>query len=139
MLAEFAVAVWIKWLEHLAIFGIANINAAIWRVEGAVAGHAGWADTVESIAAIFDAEEEVARFATHTEEVAWLIDRKVAITEFENFFGVFFHGVEAADAVAVNILLSHELGAFFAKVGKETALNDGKKILVWLAILARFG
>ena len=139
VLAEFAIAGRVERLEQFAVFGVANVDAAIWGIEGAVAGHAGWADAIEGIAAILDAEEEVAWFAAHAKEMAWFIDGEVAVAEFEDFFGVFFHGIEAADAVAVDILLSHEFGGFFAKIGKEASLDDGEKILVGSAILASFG
>lgn len=139
MLAEFAVAIGVERFEHFAVFGVANVDAAVWCVEGTVASHAGRADAVEGVAAVFDAEEEVARFAAHAEEVAWFVGWEVAIAEFEDFFGVFFHCIKTADAVTVDVLLGHEFGGFFAKVGKETALNDGEKILVGLAGLASFG
>ena len=57
VLAKITVAIWVERSEHFAVFGILDINAAVWGVEGAVAGLASWGDAVESIAAVFDTEE----------------------------------------------------------------------------------
>ncbi len=138
-LAEFAIAAWIERFEHFAVFGVANIDAAVRGVEGAVAGHAGRSDAVKGVAAVFDAKEEVAGLAAHAEEVARFVFWEIAIAEFEDFFGIFFHGVKAADTVAVDVLLGHEFSGFFAEISKEASLDNGKEILVWPTIFASFG
>ena len=67
VLAAVTVAVWIEWCEICAIFGILDVDAAVWGVERAVASLAGWGDAVESVAAIHGANEQIARFAAHAE------------------------------------------------------------------------
>ena len=47
-----AIASGVEGLKHFAILGVADIDAAIWGIERAVAGLAGWSDAVESVAAI---------------------------------------------------------------------------------------
>ena len=60
-----AITLWVEWLEHFAIFGLADINAAIWRIKCAVASLAGRGDTVKSVAAVHSADEEVAWLGAH--------------------------------------------------------------------------
>ena len=129
-----AIAVWIEWFEHFAIFGVANINAAIRCVEGAVAGLASGGDAVESITAVFCADKEIAWFGAHTEEMAWLIIWDDFIGKF-NYIGCFsgFGSIEGADTVTVNGLPGHKFGGFAAEVFEKTTLNNSVKILFWFA------
>lgn len=125
--------------EHFAVFGIANIDAAVWGIEGAVAGLASGGNAVKSVATILGADEEIARFGTHAEKMARLILGENLVSELDDigsFFG--FGSVERADAVAINWLLRHELGGFAAKVLEQPALDDGIKILFWPVVLFGF-
>ena len=70
ILTTFAVAVGHEWGEIGAVFSVLDVNSAILSIEGAIPSHAGGADTVESIAAVFGADEEVQWLLAHTEEVA---------------------------------------------------------------------
>lgn len=129
-----AVAGGVEWFEHLAIFGIAYINATVWRIEGAVAGLARGGDAIESVATVFNANKEITRFGAHTKEVARFVVRDNFVGEFDNVGGFRgFSGIEGTNAVTVNGLFSHKFGRFAAKIFKETALDDSIKILFWFA------
>ena len=65
VLAKVAITVRIDWREELAEAGIFDINATMWRIERAITSLAGWSNAVESIAAIFGANEKIARFGAH--------------------------------------------------------------------------
>ena len=65
ILTKVAITIRIDWLEELAEAGIFDINATMWRIEGAVTGLAGWSNAVESIAAIFSANEKIAWLGAH--------------------------------------------------------------------------
>ena len=84
ILAEITVAIWVDWLEELAEAGIFDVDAAVRRVEGAVTSLASRGDAVESIAAIFGADEKIARLGTHAEEMAWFILGDDFVGEFDN-------------------------------------------------------
>ena len=102
------VAIRINRRELLAVFGVTNIDAAMWRIKRTVASLAGWGDTVKSIATIHGANEKIARFRAHAEKMARFVVRDNFVGELDDFgsFGS-FGSVEGTDAVAVNWLLSH--------------------------------
>ena len=62
-----AITVWIDWRELGAVFSVLDIDTTVWRVEGAVAGLAGWGDAVKSVAAVHGTDEQIARFGAHAE------------------------------------------------------------------------
>ena len=95
ILAKITVAIRVDWLEELAEAGIFDINATMWRIERAVTSLAGWSNAVESITAIFGANEEIARFGAHTKEVARFVLRDNLIGELDNVSSfVGFGGIE---------------------------------------------
>ena len=56
------------------------------------------------------------------------------VGEFNNGGGFgSFGGVERADTIAIDGLLSHEFGRFAAEVFEEATLNDGVEILLGFA------
>ena len=117
------------------IFRVFNIDAAVQSIKRAVSRHAGRADAVESVAAVFGADKKIERFLTHAEEVARSIFRKDFIHGFEHFR----HAVgskDAADAEAVGVLGCGECSGLSAKVEEGAALDDGVEILFRLTVFA---
>ena len=53
----FTVTVWFERGEVVSVFGVFDINSAVFSIERTVARHTSWADAVESIAAIFSANK----------------------------------------------------------------------------------
>lgn len=115
ILAKVAITIRIDWLEELAEAGIFDINATMRRIEGAVTGLAGWSNTVESITAIFGADEKIARLGAHTKEMARFVLRNDFVGKFDDIGSfVGFGGVKRANTVAINRLSCHEFGGFTA-------------------------
>lgn len=95
ILAKVAITVRIDWREELAEAGIFDVDATVRRIEGAVTGLAGWSNAVESITAILGADEKVARFGTHAEQMARFILGDDFVGELDDIGGfVGFGGVE---------------------------------------------
>lgn len=95
ILAKVAITIRIDWLEELAEAGIFDINATMRRIEGAVTGLAGWSNAVKGIAAIFGADEEVARLGAHAKEVARFVLWDDFVGKLDDIGGfVGFGGVE---------------------------------------------
>lgn len=89
--------------------GVFNIDAAIFRVEAAVSGHAGGADTVKSVATILGSNKKVNWFLAHAEEMTGFIIWQDNVNSLEHFS----HAVgrkDAADAEAVDGLTRTILG-----------------------------
>lgn len=131
VLAELAGAGLIERGKVIAIFGIFDVDAAGFRVEGAVSCEAGRADAVEGVATIEDAKEKVARFAAHAEKMARFFDGEDFVGELDDCGG--FRGfscIEAADAEAVDGLVFHKFGGSLAKIGEEAALDNSVEGLI---------
>ena len=60
--------------------------------------------------------------------------RENAVGEFDNFTGVAFGSIEAADTKTVNGQVFHEVGRFGAQVFKKSTLDDGVKILLGFVV-----
>lgn len=72
----FTGAGWVDGREIGAEASIFDIDAAVFGVESTVSSHAGGTDAIKGVAAVFDAEDEVAGFAAHTKKMAGLLDRE---------------------------------------------------------------
>ena len=90
-----AVASGVEWFEHFAVFGIANVDAAVWSVESTVTGLASRGDAIKRVAAILGANEQVSRFGAHAEKMTWFVLRENFVGKFDDVGGIFgFGGVE---------------------------------------------
>ena len=87
VLAAVTIALWLDWAEIFFVFCVLDIDATVERIKGAIASLAGWADTVEGVAAVEYAIEEVAWFAAHAKKMAWFILRQDFVGEFDDIWG----------------------------------------------------
>lgn len=94
VLATITFAVFVNWPKIFSKSGVFDVDAAVFGINCAVAGLSGWTNTVEGVAAIECAIEEIAWFATHAEKVARLVLWQDFVSELNDIWCFVFGSIE---------------------------------------------
>ena len=141
MAASEAIAVFFDGAEVGFVRTGFDADAALASEGGAVAGDAGGKDAIEHVDAASDEFDHLSG-RTEAHRVAGLVGGEMRLGDFDGtkHFRFGFADADAADGVAVEFEGDESLGAFFAEVRVDAALDDAENHLAGSAgLFAAFG